>query len=259
MKLISIKIDHDTRNILLILQFGFLCVNALLLSVVLWIFGVSREVLDASSLFQGIMILLLVLTFLFPYLSGWQREKKWRELLLTTRHDWIEELLDIFEFPTPSLYDSRLQMLSHKIEDNMDICESNQIIKSYSIYEQDKKAKRYRNIYEGAIRRNDPCTSYNDFLNKFQENIRECSIQLKALKDDQAELIKLGRTYADVYRKRKDEIAKMMETERNSKPLLWIGLTSVLTTILAALLTQIGDLLAPNMIRLIPLAGSPAT
>jgi ABC-type multidrug transport system fused ATPase/permease subunit len=260
MKLTSIKIDNDTRNILLILQFGYLCINALLLSVVLWIFGVSQEVLDASSLFQGIMILLLVLTFLFPYLSGWQREKKWRELLLETRHAWIEELLDILEFPTPSLFDSRLQMLSHRVKDCMEICESSQTTKSYSAYNQDRKAKRIKTIYMEAIKRNDPCASYIDFMKKFQENICECSKQLTLHRDNQAELIKLGRTHADMYRLRMDEIAKMMETERNSKPLLWIGLTTVLTTVLTILLTQIGNWLAPNITHLIPaLIGGPAT
>ncbi len=253
-KLMSIYIDHDTRNLFLILQFGYLSINALLISVILWVFGVSREVLDVSSLFQLIIILLLVLTFLFPYLSGWQREKKWRELLLTTRHAWIEELLDICEFPTPSLYPSRLKTFFDKIKDYKDNFERDALIKNNKKYIRDIKTKSCRNIYDVAIRRNDPCTSHQDFLNKFQENLQEFSTQIETLKADQAEITKLGGTYANLYRTRKDEIAKMIETERNSKPLLWIGLTSFLTTILAALLTQIGAWLVPNIIRLSPLS-----
>lgn len=249
--LLSVRIDHDTRNILLILQFGYLCLNALLLSAVLWIFGISHSVLSISPFFLGIMILLIVLLFLFPYFSGWQREKRWHELLLRIRLEWIDELLDIFEFPNPSQYSAKLQRLSLRIEDSIRLHEENETVWLSNAIDKDSKAKKREAIYEHALERNEPYSCHQDFLRKIHENIIECITQLGALSDDD-DLLKFGRAYAELYRQRRTAISEMMEQEKNTKPLLWIGLTFGLTSIAATVLTLIGERLGPTLIEIVP-------
>ena len=123
----SLDVDRNTRDIFLILQFGYLSLSALLLSAVLWVFGVGQTVIFASSWFLGIMLFLFIFAFLLPYLSGWQKEKKWRELLLEKQRAWIEEMLDILNHPIPSLYIIKLEKLWIKIESENIACEDGSI------------------------------------------------------------------------------------------------------------------------------------
>jgi len=254
--LLSVRIDHDTRNILLIMQFGYLCLNALLLSTVLWIFGIGRSVLSITSILLGIMILLMFLLILFPYFSGWNREKRWHELLLTLRLEWIDELLDIFEFPNPAQYAAKLQRFSLRIEDSIKHNEIETIGTSNGI---DKyvQAKTGDTIYKHAFRREEPYSSYHDFLMEIHENLIECTTQLRAIPDND-ELLKFGRSYAEFYRQKRAVILEMIEQEKNAKPLLWIGLSLGLTSITAVVMALINKWLEWTMSHIFPPPGGLA-
>ncbi len=96
---------------------------------------------------------------LFPYVIGWQQRKKLRELILKKQQDIIDELLNILEFPTPSIYVSELQKFYKIIED--DKTYRNPLIrKSTKI---DEKFEVPENI-----QRTVPCTSYLKFYKKFK-------------------------------------------------------------------------------------------
>ena len=211
----------------------------------------GRGKIYTSPLLSGIMAFLLVFTFLFPYLSGWQREKKWRELLLKKRQIWIDELLDILEFPTPALYASKLLQLFPKIESDKIACEESKLTKSNIIINSDEELKQFESLYKENIEQMNPCAGYQNFLRNFEQNLQECLAQLKAQKNDD-DLVKMAQAYAETYRVRKSEIAERIEIEGKTKPLLWIGSTFVLTTLLGALLAFLGSLLGPNLVPLIP-------
>ncbi len=250
--LLSVNVGEDERNILLIFQFGYLCISALFISVILWAFGIGNGVISISPLFIGIMTSLLIFVFLTPYLLGWRHEKRWRELLLMKRQTWIEELLDIFEFPTPSLYVPKLQQLLIKINDDKVVCEEDEIIKDNTYFNHRKETNSFGYVYEEAMQQMNPCASYKNFLRKFKENTQECLNQIKAHEDDEDELTKLVKAYTEIYRMRKGEIAKMLDAERTAKPLLWIGLTFVLTPILTTILSLIANKIGPSLIEMVP-------
>jgi hypothetical protein len=249
--LLSTNVNQDTRNVLLVIQFGYLGITAMLVSTVLWFWGLSQGLLNASPIFLGIMAFLLVSTFFFPYLSGWQREKKWRELLMKKQQIWIEEVLDILEVPTPALYPSKLQHLCDRIDEVGIVCEETPTIKKTAIFGQDNAPNRFEILYEEDIRRNDPCLSYKNFLKKLHENILECLTLFKS-PEENVDLTETARAYAEVYRIRKDEIAKKIVQERETKPLLWIGLAFILTPILVAVLGFLGGQLGPKFVELVP-------
>jgi hypothetical protein len=244
--------------VLLILQFGYLGLSALFISVILWIFGITHGVISFSPIFIGIMTFLLVLVFLLPSLLGWRHEKRWRELLLVKRQTWIDELLDIFEFPTPPLYAIKLEQILAKAGNDRIICNKAQTEGGNIYSNREYSIDNFRYVYDNAMHQVNPCISYKNFLEKFKENIQECLNLLKSHGDDEAEQIKIVRSYAEVYRSRKAEIVKMLEVERTAKPILWIILAFVLTPILTTIISLIAAEIGPKVINLLPLTGGAA-
>ena len=90
-------------------------------------------------------------------------------------------------------------------------------------------------------------------MKKLQENLKECSSLLKLATENNEDSIKIAAAYSGAYRARKNEIAERIEQERGTKPLLWIGLTFILTSILSATLVFLGsNYLGPNLVQLVP-------
>jgi hypothetical protein len=227
--LISSNMNHDTRNVLIIVQFGYLTAISLFLTIVLGILGFGGEdlalpigdiTLPISLELLFMMFLLFVVALLVPYRSGWERGKRWREQLLKKKQTRLDELLDILDFPTPSLYVPKLQQVLKGIESDKIIAE------------QGEEISRLEDLCDDDTRELDPRLGYSDFLKKLQDRIKENIAQFEALKDDEDLLTKRASIYVEAYRIRKDEIAKAIEMERQAKPQLWITLAVILTPIL---------------------------
>jgi tetratricopeptide (TPR) repeat protein len=222
-------IDQDTRDIVLVTQFGYLSVNAFYLSITLWFLGIGNgtpnnliPLVSVSPQFIAISIILLAFLMLFPYFYGCQKGKKWRELLLSMERDWFNRVLDILEFPTPLKYTSKLESLYEELNENRKEFEIHHL-PAFDCSDNDWKEKRLECIFSEDIKHLDPSYDYRDFIKRLSEKIHESTDELSC--DDPVEKISIANKYAEAYRSRRDELSDQMKEVRQTKPQLLVYLT----------------------------------
>ena len=247
--LLSKNLDRDSRDMLQIILFSYLGIVFFYLLLILWSFDIGGfclhdmgEVgipLNISPIFLGTAISLLLFAFVIPYLSGWMRAKRHSETLLEREISWIDRLLNVLEFPTPSLYVSKLEDVLSDIGKD----------KTVSDPEDDETA--LTTLRERDLHLVDPRLRYEVFLRDLQDRIVENIRQFDELKEDEDKLMGRARIYAQAYRIRKDEIARSIEKERNIKPKLLIILIFVLAPILTQILSIISEAVTESLSRLL--------
>ena len=247
--LLSKNLDRDSRDMLQIILFSYLGIVFFYLLLILWSFDIGGfclhdmgEVgipLNISPIFLGTAISLLLFAFVIPYLSGWMRAKRHSETLLEREISWIDRLLNVLEFPTPSLYVSKLEDVLSDIGKD----------KTVSDPEDDETA--LTTLRERDLHLVDPRLRYEVFLRDLQDRIVENIRQFDELKEDEEKLMGRARIYAQAYRIRKDEIARSIEKERNIKPKLLIILIFVLAPILTQILSIISEAVTESLSRLL--------
>jgi tetratricopeptide (TPR) repeat protein len=244
--MLSKNLDRGTRDILLIFQFGHLGITGLYLGLILWIFEIGsfdhsvqlgNIKFPISPHFLGIMMSLFLLAILIPYISGSKRASMWTLALLGKERYWLDELLDILDYPTPSLYVPKLQKILDGIKDDD------------MISGQDGELNRIESLYDADALRLDPRFCYSGFLMRHQDRIAENIDQFKELKGDGVEIKETARIYAEAYRFRRDEIAGMIEREGQFKPRLWVALAIILTPILGQILASLINWILKAMIE----------
>ena len=166
--MISKNLDRGTRDFLLIFQFSHLGVSGLYLGLILWILEIGsfdhpiplgNIEFPRSPLFLGIVMFLLAFTIIGPYISGSKRASRWNVALLEKERSWLEVLLNVLDFPTPSLYVPKLQKIQDEIKDDETISgqeEFNRIIEMIAQFEElegDKEEiKETARIYADSYR-----------------------------------------------------------------------------------------------------------
>lgn len=234
--MISKNLDRGTRDILLIFQFGYLGVILLYLGLILWAiengslgpsiplgsieFPISRQ-------FLVIMMSLFLLVILTPYISGWKRASRWNVALLEKERYWLDELLDVLEYPASGHYVSRLQKVLKEMKDDDT---------SYGL---DKEFDQFDSLYGGADLRLDPRFRYMNFLRRLQDRITKNIDQFGELKGNKEEIKETARLYAGAYRLRRDEIVGMIEKEGKFRPNFWIALAIILTPVIGQILASL--------------------
>jgi len=231
--MLSKNLDRGTRDLLLIFEFGHLGVSGLYLGLILWIFEIGsfdhsiplgNIKFPISPQFLGIIMSLFLLAILIPYISGWKRASRWNVTLLEKERSWLEELLDVLDFPTPSLYVPKLQKILDEIKDDE------------TISGQDGEFDRIKSLYGAGVLRLDPRFRYRDLLMRLQGRIDEKIGQFEELGDEREKIKETARIYADAYRLRRDEIVGIIEREGQFRPKFWIALAIVLTPIIGQIL-----------------------
>ncbi len=251
--LLSENLDRDSRDMLQIVLFSYLGIIFFYILLILWSFeiggfclynigdversgGVS---LNISPLFLGAAISLLLFAFLIPYLSGWMRAKRHSEMLLAREISWIDELLNVLEFPTPSLYVQKLEkVLSDIGEEKTAPCP-------------DENKNGLRPPGEQNLLLIDPRLRYEGFLADLQDRIRENIEQFEELKRDEEKLMERAQIYAEAYRVRKDEIARSIDKERDIRPKLLIILIFILAPIMTQILSKLSIAITESLSRLV--------
>lgn len=247
--LLSKNLDRDSRDMLQIILFSYLGIVFFYLLLILWSFDIGGfclhdmgEVgipLNISPIFLGTAISLLLFAFVIPYLSGWMRAKRHAEMLLEREISWINRLLNVFEFPTPSLYVSKLEdVLSDISKDKM-------------VSDPEDDETSLTTLRERDLHLVDPRLRYETFLRDLQDRIVENIKQFDELKEDEEKLMGRARIYAQAYRIRKDEIARSIEKERNIKPKLLIILIFVLAPILTQIISKLSEALTESLSMLV--------
>ena len=251
--LLSKNLDRDSRDILQIILFSYLGIVFFYLLLILWSFDkggfglysigdVERSggiPLNISPVFLGTAISLLLFAFVIPYLSGWMRAKRHAETLLEREISWINRLLNVLEFPTPSLYVSKLEdVLSDIGKDKM-------------VSDPEDDETSLTTLRERDLHLVDPRLRYEAFLRDLQDRIVENIKQFEELKEDEEKLMGRARIYAQAYRIRKDEIARSIEKERNIKPKLLIILIFVLAPILTQIISKLSEALTESLSMLV--------
>jgi len=262
--LLSENLDEDTRTRTLIGNTGLLGIKAFFFALLLWSLGSASTGYQITSgsiqlTISPVVLVVLVASFMFfyflPSLAGSQRAKRWREHLLKKRQAWLEELLNILDFPTPSLYISKLEQLQVKIdEDKAQFIENDWMVKQGIEFDQvnnleeiDLEKHDLAQVYFKS-RQLDSRFQYVDFLKGLSEEIQESISQFKG-RSTETKLITKARAYADAYRARKDEFAKAIILERNAKPSLLVGLTFVLSPIAAQILSELAKWVWTTMLQ----------
>ena len=242
--MISKNLDGRTRDILLIFQFGHLGVSGLYLGLILWIFDIGsfdhsvplgNIKFPISIHYLGILMFLLVLIIIVPYISGSKRTSRWNATLLEKERFWLDDLLDVLDFPTHSLYIPKLQKVLKETKKVDIISGSNEMLNPMESYN------------GAAVLRLDPRFRYRDFLIGIQEKIAEMISQFEEPGEDE-QIRETARIYADAYRLRRDEIVEMIEREGKFKPKFWIALAIILTPILGQILATLINLIMKTMI-----------
>lgn len=243
--MISKNLDGRTRELFLIFQFGHLGLSGLYSGLILWIFGIgsfSRSVSMGDIKFPisihslGIAMFLFVLAIILPYVSGSKRASMWKIALLDKERRWLDELLEVLDYPTPDLYVPKLRKILNEInDDNRVSC-------------QEDKFDRIRPIYGAEALRLDPRFRYRDFSMKIREKIAETIAQFEYLDDNEEKLKENARIYTEAYRLRRDEIVSMIEREGQFKPRFWIALAIILTPVLGQILASLINWILKAMI-----------
>lgn len=251
--LLSENLDRDSRDILQIILFSYLGIVFFYLLLILWSFqigglclhnigdvGTSGGIsLNISPAFLGTAMSLLLFAFLLPYISGWMRAKRHAEMLLQREISWIDRLLNVLEFPTPSLYVQKLgKVLSDIGEDK-------------TVSDLDDDEISLTTLREHGLHLVDPRLRYEVFLGDLQDRIKENIQQFEELKDDEETLMKRAQIYAEAYRIRKDEIIGSVDKESNIKPKLLIVLIFVLAPILTQILSMLSIKLTESLSKLV--------
>ncbi len=156
--------------------------------------------------------------------------------LLEKERSWLEELLDVLDFPTPSLYVPKLQKILDEIKDDE------------TISGQDREFDRIESIYGVGVIRLDSRFRYRDFLTRQQDRIAEKINQFEELGDQMEEIKENARIYAEAYQLRRDEIVSMIESEGQFRPKFWIALAIILTPVLGQILASMINLILKAMI-----------
>lgn len=245
MAMLSENMDRMTRDVLLIFQFGHLGISVLYLGLILWIFEIGSFdhsiklgtiKFPMSPHFLGFMMVLFVISILGPYVSGWKRASKWGLTLLGNERTWLEKLLDVLDFPTSSLYVSKLQRIQEEIKDDKTISGLNE------------EFARIGLVYGARVLRLDPRFCYRDFLVGLKDRIAENIDQFEALGDDEERITELASIYSNAYRIRRDEIVGMIEREGQFKPKFWIALALILTPVFGQILASLINLIMNVMV-----------
>ena len=234
--IISKNLDRMSRDFLLIFQFGHLGVSALYLGLILWIFGIGsfghsiqlgNIKLPISLHFLGIIMSMFLLAIIGPYISGSKRAIRWNVTLLEREKYWLDELLEVLDFPTPDHYITKLQKI-------LDDIKADDTISGKEV-----DLDRIESSYGTRVLQLDPRSRYRDFLMRLQDKIGEKIDLFEELKGSKEEIKETARIYGEAYRLRRDEIADMIEKEGQFRPKLWIALALVLTPILGQILASL--------------------
>ncbi|HWQ20366.1 MAG TPA: tetratricopeptide repeat protein [Methanotrichaceae archaeon] len=251
--LMSMNLDKDTRNLVLVTQFGYLGMAALFLPVILWIMGIDNDkypfqlssvALSVSPLLLIILASLFIFALIIPYLSGWHRGKKWRELLLTKERTWLEDLLEVLTFPTPELFIPKLESILARSKEEKRIFTESNFLKEDMIEETMMKLSEEEIIYKAHIMQMDPRLSYLEFLDNLQARISECICQMKKAKADEG-ILRVAESYVGAYSSRKDKIDQAIEVQRSTRPQLWIGAILAMAPVMDQVLS---NLMQPTLI-----------
>jgi hypothetical protein len=232
--LLSKNQDKEIRNILLLIQAGYLAVIAVYLILIIWSSEIANDKIQVR--FALILILsILLFSFLIPYFAGWQRSRRWRIYLIERELKWINQLLNILDFPSTHQYISKLKIVMCNINTEIEnFIEKEKLLKVFAINENQEQLFDSK---EREVQYTDSRLEYLTFLTLLRKGIFECIYEFESLKgDSDSNSFELAQGFSSAYRIRKDELISSLEREGQAKPLLWIGLTFIFTTILSQIL-----------------------
>jgi hypothetical protein len=253
--LLSRNLDRQTAKSVFISQFGIISINGIWLSS-LFLFLSDRYTFlkDWTSNFYLLTLSLLIpfyiIFLLIPFLEGLRRAEKQREILYEIRQKWLDRVSDILEVPTPSLYIPKLELLLRELADEKTaFIENDEMIKQLIKWDEekvpnveDKPLDKSQIMHEACLKSKelDPRFQHLDFLESLRIYVEECISQLKitSQKGD-TELVATASIYSTVYHSQKDEITKIIEVDRQTKPGWTVALATIITTFITLVLTPV--------------------
>lgn len=250
-QLLSKTLDENTRTQTLINLLGGIFQFTFYLAVMFWAFGfagtgysvsVGTVSLSISPLLVGILMLFLILGYLVPYIMGWKRATKWRQDLLQKQQDWIQNILNILEYPDPSIYTPKLKEFKEQLENNIfQYGESDEIVKL--LLKDKKELNENERILVSEFQKVQHLDSRFNYVLSLVNLYKETEEMLKLLSGDQSDtdkLIKAG-CYSNKYRYRKDDVAQNIIKEKQTVPKLVAGMGIVFATIITVVVSKLGE------------------
>jgi tetratricopeptide (TPR) repeat protein len=249
----SRNIDQDTRDIVAVTFFSFLCVILLYSSIALWFFkkvGENRITIPGPSYLSQtpfslsmssvyLAFIAFIFLFIYPYLNGVQNGKNWRKSLQDKKDDHINKLLYILEYQKSNSLISSLDLFSNEInKEYVDFGASNDMnICSESAIEE--------STYCSDIKRIDPSINYLKFLDKIGIRIKYCLADLKDEKnsDDESAIVA---KYSDKCKSKKKEINEYTVQLEQTKPQLLVYAAALLGPIIVAIYDNVVNQITVN-------------
>jgi hypothetical protein len=272
--MLSEYLDNDARNMTFISSIGgiavftlyfYLSVSSLTLFInSQFIEGLARPIRlqDGSFSLQVSPLLVTFMAFitifnLVPYLIGWYRSKRKNEELLDIQEKYIEELMEIFMFPTHFNYFSKLEAFLDKISFEKTTLKNGIDIEKTKIDEYLKETGKLSPMTKEAIEQSvmvvikktcedDPILlprcHQMDIMQKIMNHTIE-SMQQISKSHDEEELIRIAKSYYEAFKEQRDRLDKKIDLERQRKPLIFLIAAFIISPILFKVLESIGDLI----------------
>jgi tetratricopeptide (TPR) repeat protein len=229
----SENLERDTRDLIFFGHLGYLCLLSPYISLILGINGLTilnyNDVYfntplgqDTPLLYILIMFMLITITLLFPYVIGETRNKRWTESLLEERMNYLENLLDVLDYPERSDRIKKLAVISEKIDET------------------------YKKETFGEF---DPREKYKIYLENLNDIVKLLVIKFGELKNNESELAKLADSYSEKMRSRKEEIGRVLDDEKKTKSHFYIYASLFISTIMLAIVNRLIQTISSALFR----------
>jgi len=251
-------IDEDTRARYFINQFSGLIAYSLFMSLLFWIFNLGKsgheiQIGNVNFSLSPQMFLILMGFFLaflvLPYFIGIQKAKRLKNDFLATNTRLLGNIVDTINLSTPQNLISKIEELeSQIITEYTNLVEADIGIKNGLHFDELKSegellpAETLQYRYYKVARPYDARFTFYDFLNDTYLKLEELkSLNINA--KNPIDTVQLVDKYVAHFKNYKEELSKNEDTKSKSSPALWIGIITVISPIIAQIISELGKYL----------------
>lgn len=239
--LTSVVVDDELRTTLLLHRLVAVLPDAITLALVFWAFqinvpgptlGMGQVPIAVSLALVLLLLVFFVLSAVGPYLIGIQRSKSHRLMLFERARAWVDSVLKWIEVPIPASPETQIEPLVSRIDDEIEHIRENEMIAGPSQAESHFPVVRHAVWAAGVIGPSDPVFSQVQWLHNLGSELHGEKDALAGERTAKAKNQLLDR-WANLYRRRLDDLDKQIDTQRQRRTPLILVSTLVGTPILS--------------------------
>lgn len=259
----SATINENARARVLIAQLGSFASWGLLLSMVLWAFGIGSQSfalgekisVNASWSVIGILCIFLLLVFITPYMAGIQRAKSLHREFKSENEEMLVDVVELLKLPQSKLaIENGLAKLQDRNKSKMSDVYTNfaQLQLSDELERMDMSSKELpghmstlKDAFE-YVKMEDPCIQQVNYLSKINTDLE----YLKAVLDETS-IISSSKVIlddaAEVFEARLERLHE--DSKIKERPATAVWMMAILGGLASPVMSEIGKLLASRVIQ----------